>query len=39
MPEQYPVYNPRPWGASLTISTIVILAYLALSFYIHGLGV
>lgn len=29
----YPVSNPRPWGASLTISSIVILAYLALSFY------
>jgi hypothetical protein len=31
----YPVYNPRPWGASMTISTIVILAYLALSIYMH----
>lgn len=32
----YPVSNPRPWGASLTISTIVILAYLALSVYMGG---
>ena len=36
MPELYPVTNPRPWGASLTISTVVILAYLALSFYMRG---
>lgn len=36
MSELYPVYNPRPWGASLTISTIVILAYLALSLYLSG---
>ncbi len=30
----YPVTNPRPWGASLTISTIVILAYMALALYL-----
>lgn len=36
MSELYPVYNPRPWGASLTISAIVIFAYLALSLYMHG---
>ena len=35
MSELYPVYNPRPWGASLTIATIVILAYLAMSVYMH----
>jgi hypothetical protein len=33
MSELYPVYNPRPWGASLTISTVVILAYHVLSLY------
>lgn len=30
----YPATNPRPWGASLTLSTIVILAYLALALYL-----
>lgn len=35
MSELYPVYNPRPWGASLTIATIVIVAYLALSVYMQ----
>ena len=39
MSDLYPVANPRPWGASLTLSTIVILAYLALSLYFHGLPV
>jgi hypothetical protein len=33
MSDLYPVANPRPWGASLTISTIVIIAYLAMSLY------
>jgi hypothetical protein len=32
MSDLYPVANPRPWGASLTISTIVIAAYVALTF-------
>ena len=36
MSELYPVYNPRPWGASMTISTIIIMAYLALSLYLNG---
>lgn len=35
MSELYPVYNPRPWGASLTIATIVIAAYLAFSIYMQ----
>jgi len=35
MSELYPVYNPRPWGASLTIATIIIMAYLGLSVYMH----
>jgi hypothetical protein len=35
MSELYPVYNPRPWGASMTISVIVILTYLALSIYMQ----
>ena len=35
MSELYPVYNPRPWGASLTIATIVIIAYLVLSVYMN----
>lgn len=34
MPDPYPVANPRPWGASLTISIVVILAYMALSLYL-----
>ena len=34
MPEVYPVTNPRPWGASLTISMIVIMAYMALALYL-----
>lgn len=36
MSDHYPVHDPRPWGASLTISTIVILAYMALSLYMAG---
>lgn len=31
MSELYPVYNPRPWGTSTTIATVVILAYVGLS--------
>lgn len=34
MSDLYPVANPRPWGASLTISTLVIMAYVALTFYL-----
>lgn len=36
MSELYPVYNPRPWGASMTISVIVTLAYLALCLYMQA---
>jgi hypothetical protein len=36
MSELYPVHNPRPWGASMTISTVVILAYMALTLYMHA---
>jgi hypothetical protein len=31
MTDLYPVANPRPWGASMTISSMVIIAYLALT--------
>ena len=31
MSDPYPVANPRSWGTSLTISVIVIVAYLALT--------
>jgi hypothetical protein len=34
MTDLYPVANPRPWGASLTISSAVIIAYLALTLFI-----
>lgn len=34
MTDLYPVANPRPWGASLTISSVVIIAYLALTLFI-----
>lgn len=34
MSDLYPVANPRRWGASLTISTVVIIAYLAMSLYL-----
>lgn len=33
MSDLYPVANPRPWGASLTISTIVIIAYVAMTIW------
>ena len=36
MSELYPVHNPRPWGASMTISSIVIIAYLGLSIYMQA---
>lgn len=29
----YPVYNARPWGASLTLSSIIIALYLIFSAY------
>ena len=35
MQDTYPVFNPRPWGASLTICTIVILAYTTLCAYMQ----
>jgi len=34
MTDLYPVANPRPWGASLTISSAVIIVYLALTLFI-----
>lgn len=34
MSDPYPVATPRPWGASLTIASVVILAYVVLSLYI-----
>ena len=36
MSELYPVHNPRPWGASMTIALIVILAYLAVTLYMQA---
>lgn len=30
----YPATNPRPWGASMTISTVVILVYMAMALYL-----
>lgn len=34
MSDHFPVHNPRPWGVSLTISSIIIVAYVTLSLFI-----
>ena len=33
MDTTYPVYNPRSWGASLTLSSVIIALYLIFSAY------
>jgi hypothetical protein len=33
MDTTYPVHNPKPWGASLTLSSVIISLYMIFSAY------